>query len=168
MIMDRGLVLQLDAPDLAMERTMLFQDKPLSEFLAVVELHVAALNEALANIPKERVRLHCCWGNWEGPHTHDVPLTNILPLLSTPNSVALHGKWRCVESRVCQSPSSARNEGAQEASLSRLQDSSSRNYRFDEQLRRTSGVDRGSNLRRGLGGRRPYPRHRQFGLRFRN
>jgi 5-methyltetrahydropteroyltriglutamate--homocysteine methyltransferase len=89
LIVDRGFVLQLDAPDLAMERTMLFQDKPLSEFLAVVELHVAALNAALANIPKDRVRLHCCWGNWEGPHTHDVPLSDILPLLYTAKVGAL-------------------------------------------------------------------------------
>jgi 5-methyltetrahydropteroyltriglutamate--homocysteine methyltransferase len=89
LIIDRGLVLQLDAPDLAMERTMLFQDQPLNEFLAIVELHVAALNEALANIPKERVRLHCCWGNWEGPHTHDVPLSDILPLLYAANVGAL-------------------------------------------------------------------------------
>lgn len=76
-----GLILQLDAPDLAMERTMLFQDKSLAEFCAMVELHVAALNEAVAGIPRERLRLHCCWGNWEGPHTCDVPLTDILPLL---------------------------------------------------------------------------------------
>jgi 5-methyltetrahydropteroyltriglutamate--homocysteine methyltransferase len=82
-------VLQLDAPDLAMERTMLFQDKPLGEFLAIVELHVAALNEALRGIPREKVRLHCCWGNWEGPHTHDVPLNDILPLLYAANVGAL-------------------------------------------------------------------------------
>ncbi|TXL81603.1 methionine synthase [Vineibacter terrae] len=81
LIVARGYVLQLDAPDLAMERVVLFQDKPLAEFLAVVELHVAALNEALANIPRDRVRLHCCWGNWEGPHVHDVPVGEILPLL---------------------------------------------------------------------------------------
>ncbi len=82
LIAARGLILQIDAPDLAMERTMLFQDKPLAEFLATIEIHVAALNEALAEIPRERVRLHCCWGNWEGPHTHDVPLAEILPVLA--------------------------------------------------------------------------------------
>ncbi len=81
LIVARGFVLQLDAPDLAMERIVLFQDKSLAEFQAVVELHVAALNEALANIPRDRVRLHCCWGNWEGPHVHDVPVGDILPLL---------------------------------------------------------------------------------------
>lgn len=81
LIVDRGYVLQIDAPDLAMERTMMFQDKPLSEFLSAVEIHVAALNTALEGIPADRVRLHCCWGNWEGPHVHDVPLGDILPLI---------------------------------------------------------------------------------------
>jgi 5-methyltetrahydropteroyltriglutamate--homocysteine methyltransferase len=76
-----GLVLQIDAPDLAMERSVLFQDKSLGEFLDIARMHVAALNEALAGIPRERVRLHCCWGNWEGPHVHDVPLAEILPVL---------------------------------------------------------------------------------------
>jgi 5-methyltetrahydropteroyltriglutamate--homocysteine methyltransferase len=89
LIVERGLVLQLDAPDLAMERTMLYQDKPLAEFLKIVELHVAALNEALVGVPREQVRLHCCWGNWEGPHTHDVPLKEILPLLYRANVGAL-------------------------------------------------------------------------------
>jgi 5-methyltetrahydropteroyltriglutamate--homocysteine methyltransferase len=89
LIVDRGLVLQLDAPDLAMERTIMFQDKPLGEFLAIVELHVAALNEALAGIPKDSVRLHCCWGNWEGPHIHDVPLGDVLPLICSANVGAL-------------------------------------------------------------------------------
>jgi 5-methyltetrahydropteroyltriglutamate--homocysteine methyltransferase len=77
----RDFVLQIDAPDLAMERTVLFQDKTVAEFLAIAEMHVAALNEALAAIPRDRIRLHCCWGNYEGPHVHDVPLEEILPVL---------------------------------------------------------------------------------------
>ncbi|TAJ82877.1 cobalamin-independent methionine synthase II family protein [Reyranella sp.] len=77
----RDFVLQIDAPDLAMEHTMLFQDKSVAEFLEIAAIHVAALNEALADIPRERVRLHCCWGNWEGPHTHDIPLSEVLPVL---------------------------------------------------------------------------------------
>ncbi|MEI9889000.1 MAG: cobalamin-independent methionine synthase II family protein [Rhizomicrobium sp.] len=81
LIAARGLVLQIDAPDLAMERTMQFQDKTLAQFLDVARMHVAALNEAIAGIPREQVRLHCCWGNWEGPHVHDVPLADILPVL---------------------------------------------------------------------------------------
>jgi 5-methyltetrahydropteroyltriglutamate--homocysteine methyltransferase len=80
-IAEAGLVLQIDAPDLAMERAMMFQDLSEAAFVAVAELHVAALNLALEGIPRERVRLHCCWGNYDGPHTHDVPLASILPVL---------------------------------------------------------------------------------------
>lgn len=77
----QGFILQLDAPDLAMERTFLFQEKSLREFQEIVEMHVAALNTAIRHIPPDRVRLHVCWGNYDGPHTHDVPLEAILPLL---------------------------------------------------------------------------------------
>ncbi|MCS6924483.1 MAG: cobalamin-independent methionine synthase II family protein [Candidatus Binatia bacterium] len=77
----QGFILQLDAPDLAMERTFLFQEKSLREFQQIVEMHIAALNTAIRNIPPDRVRLHVCWGNYDGPHTHDVPLEAILPLL---------------------------------------------------------------------------------------
>ena len=77
----RDFILQIDAPDLALERTVLFQDKTNAEFVAIAEMHVAALNEALAGIPRERVRLHCCWGNNEGPHAHDIPLAEVLPVL---------------------------------------------------------------------------------------
>jgi len=77
----RGLVLQLDCPDLAMERARFFQDESLEGFLNFVELHVDAINEAIAGIPPDRVRLHFCWGNYDGPHTHDVPLEPLLPLL---------------------------------------------------------------------------------------
>jgi len=77
----QGFVLQLDAPDLAMERTFLYQDKSLQEFQKIVELHIAAVNHAVQNIPADRVRLHICWGNYDGPHNHDVPLEDILPIL---------------------------------------------------------------------------------------
>jgi 5-methyltetrahydropteroyltriglutamate--homocysteine methyltransferase len=77
----RGFVLQLDCPDLAMERARFFGDQPLDRFLAAVELHVDAINRAIAAIPPERIRLHVCWGNYDGPHTHDVPAEAILPLL---------------------------------------------------------------------------------------
>lgn len=88
-IHDAGLLLQIDAPDLAMERTMTFQDMTESEFLKVAELHVAAINTALGTIPRQRVRLHCCFGNWEGPHTHDIAMSAILPVLGRANAGAL-------------------------------------------------------------------------------
>jgi len=77
----RGHILQIDAPDLAMERHRLFAARPLADFLGFVDLTVVALNRALAGVPAERVRLHVCWGNYEGPHNFDVPLEDLLPHL---------------------------------------------------------------------------------------
>ncbi len=76
-----GLILQIDAPDLAMDRTMMYRDLDDAGFVKAVERHVQAINEGIAGIPRERVRLHVCYGNWEGPHIHDVPLEKILPAL---------------------------------------------------------------------------------------
>ena len=76
-----GLILQIDAPDLAMERTMTFQDQSDAEFVKTCELHMTALNTAIEGIPRDRVRLHCCSGSWEGPHVHDIALAPILPVL---------------------------------------------------------------------------------------
>jgi 5-methyltetrahydropteroyltriglutamate--homocysteine methyltransferase len=81
LVVARGFVLQLDCPDLAMERARFFQDLPLDRFLDAVALHVDAINEALAGLPRDRIRLHLCWGNYDGPHTHDVPLAPLLPLI---------------------------------------------------------------------------------------
>jgi 5-methyltetrahydropteroyltriglutamate--homocysteine methyltransferase len=80
-IVDRGLLLQIDAPDLALERHTLFAQRPLADFVGWVELVVGAINGALSGIDPGRVRLHVCWGNYEGPHTLDVALEEILPLL---------------------------------------------------------------------------------------
>jgi 5-methyltetrahydropteroyltriglutamate--homocysteine methyltransferase len=80
-IVERGLLLQIDAPDLALERHTLFAQRPLADFLAWVELVIGAINGALTGIDPGRVRLHVCWGNYEGPHSLDVPLADILPLL---------------------------------------------------------------------------------------
>ncbi len=80
-IVARGHILQIDAPDLAMERHRLFADRPLGDFLGFVDIVINALNRALANIPRDRVRLHVCWGNYEGPHTLDVALEDLLPHL---------------------------------------------------------------------------------------
>jgi 5-methyltetrahydropteroyltriglutamate--homocysteine methyltransferase len=76
-----GMILQIDAPDLAMERHMTFYDKPLDDYLGFVRAVVQRINRVLQNIPKERVRMHVCWGNYEGPHDCDVALREILPSL---------------------------------------------------------------------------------------
>jgi 5-methyltetrahydropteroyltriglutamate--homocysteine methyltransferase len=75
------LVLQIDAPDLAMDRTMFYRDDTDDQFAKNVERHVAAINKGIEGIPRDRVRLHICYGNWEGPHIHDIPLAKILPAL---------------------------------------------------------------------------------------
>jgi 5-methyltetrahydropteroyltriglutamate--homocysteine methyltransferase len=77
----KGLVLQVDCPDLAMERVRFFQHDPIERFQEMVALHVEAINRATVNIPADRIRLHVCWGNYDGPHTHDVPLEDVLPIL---------------------------------------------------------------------------------------
>jgi 5-methyltetrahydropteroyltriglutamate--homocysteine methyltransferase len=79
-IVNSGLLLQLDCPDLAMGRHSRFKGTSEVEFLRLAELHVEALNYALARVPADRVRFHVCWGNYEGPHIHDLPLTTILPI----------------------------------------------------------------------------------------
>lgn len=92
-IVSQGHMLQLDAPDLAMEKEIMYQDRPLSEFLERVELHIEAINLAIADIPKDRVRLHVCWGNYDGPHVNDVELRDVLPLLYEANVGALSLPW---------------------------------------------------------------------------
>ncbi|MDQ4078146.1 MAG: cobalamin-independent methionine synthase II family protein [Chloroflexota bacterium] len=84
-----GFLLQIDAPDLALERHTLFQDKPLDDFLAFVRLVVTAINQALEGIPREQVRLHVCWGNYEGPHDCDVPLEDIWQDVAQVNAGAI-------------------------------------------------------------------------------
>jgi 5-methyltetrahydropteroyltriglutamate--homocysteine methyltransferase len=80
-IVEAGFLLQLDCPDLALERHLSYQDRPLGDFLDFVRRVVATINKALETIPPDLVRLHVCWGNYEGPHDCDVPLAEILPIL---------------------------------------------------------------------------------------
>jgi 5-methyltetrahydropteroyltriglutamate--homocysteine methyltransferase len=105
-IVSHGLVLQVDCPDLAMERHTSFAERPLSEFVDYIDLNIQAINRAVENIPRERVRMHVCWGNYEGPHNFDVPLADILPhfytarvgalMLSMANPRHAH-EYRCFE-----------------------------------------------------------------------
>lgn len=80
-IVQSGFILQIDAPDLALERHVTFKNEPLSTFIEFAETVVAVINEALQNVPRDRVRLHVCWGNSESPHDSDVPLPDILPVI---------------------------------------------------------------------------------------
>ena len=78
-IVAAGLTLQVDSPDLALGRQTMYAASSEDEFVRRIAVHVEALNAALAGIPPERVRLHLCWGNYEGPHTMDVPIARLLP-----------------------------------------------------------------------------------------
>jgi 5-methyltetrahydropteroyltriglutamate--homocysteine methyltransferase len=88
-IHEAGFLLQIDAPDLAMDRAMFFRDLSDSQFVSAIEKNVAALNKGIEGIPRDRIRLHCCWGNWDGPHVFDVALDLILPVLYQANVGAL-------------------------------------------------------------------------------
>ena len=100
-IVAAGFLLQLDCPDLALERHTSYRDRPLADFVGFVEAVVAAINKALRNIPPDKVRLHVCWGNYEGPHDRDVALRDIWPAI-------LQGEGRRVLPAVRQSAPCAR------------------------------------------------------------
>lgn len=80
-IVNAGFYLQLDCPDLAMSRHTGYQDASDEEFLKIAAANVEALNAATANIPPERMRMHICWGNYEGPHDHDIPLEKVIDIV---------------------------------------------------------------------------------------
>ena len=79
-IVNAGYLLQLDSPDLGLGRHMLFADKPDEDYQRLAGIHVDVLNHALRNIPSDRVRMHVCWGNYEGPHHYDAPMSMVLPI----------------------------------------------------------------------------------------
>ena len=88
-----GFVLQFDCPDLGMGRHIQYADLDLKEFRKRIALHVEALNYAVKNVPAEQLRMHLCWGNYEGPHHRDVPLSDIIDIVFTakPNAISLEG-----------------------------------------------------------------------------
>ncbi len=107
-IVASGLDLQLDCPDLALSRHMLFSDLSDDEFVKIAESHVEALNYALSEVPRESVRVHICWGNYEGPHTCDIGMDKVLDVLLKTNAKYLlfetsnprHAhEWEVIEAR---------------------------------------------------------------------
>ncbi|WP_417211718.1 cobalamin-independent methionine synthase II family protein [Antarctobacter sp.] len=85
-IVASGLDLQLDCPDLALSRHMLFTDLTDAEFVKIAGMHVEALNHALSNVPQDKVRVHICWGNYEGPHCCDIPMEQVFSTLMSTKS----------------------------------------------------------------------------------
>jgi 5-methyltetrahydropteroyltriglutamate--homocysteine methyltransferase len=92
-IVNAGLLLQIDAPDLGMGRHTMYRDRTNDEFLRRAALHIEVLNHALRNVPADRVRMHVCWGNYEGPHHHDIPLDALLPIVlkAKPQGLLIEG-----------------------------------------------------------------------------
>ena len=112
-IVASGLDLQLDCPDLALSRHMLFTDLSDDAFLKIAALHVEALNHALQDIPQDRVRIHICWGNYEGPHVCDIDMATVFPVLMAAKARYLlfetsnprHGhEWTVFRDRRAQIP----------------------------------------------------------------
>ena len=105
-IVDAGFLLQVDCPDLAMGRNAEFSELTNEEFKRVAEMHVEVLNGALSGIAPDRMRMHVCWGNYEGPHNHDIPLREVAPIIlkARPSALCLEGsnprhahEWRVWE-----------------------------------------------------------------------
>ena len=92
-IVNAGFVLQIDCPDLAMTRPSQWAELTLDEFKNIVALHIAVLNETLADLPPDRMRMHMCWGNFEGPHTYDVPIIELLGIVlqARPQGLSFEG-----------------------------------------------------------------------------
>ncbi len=88
-IVGAGFLLQIDSPDIGMGRHTIFRDKSDEEYVRLANLHIEVLNHALRNIDADRVRLHVCWGNYEGPHNHDVPMELVLPIALQADAGAL-------------------------------------------------------------------------------
>ena len=159
-IHEAGFILQIDSPDLAMDRAMFYRDLSDSAFVKAAEKHVAALNKAVEGIPRDRIRLHCCWGNWEGPHLHDVALETILPVLYQANVGALSIEF--ANPRHQHEYEAVRRIAAGEYGAHPGCD------RFDHEICRTPRGSRAPCAGSSRGGRRPRARHCRRGLRLRH
>ena len=155
-----GFVLQIDAPDLAMGRHLMFKDSDEAGFLAAAAMQVEAINHATANIPPERMRLHLCWGNYQGPHHRDIPLARIVDIVfqARPALISVEGANPAPRVRMDRAPrlAAARRQGVDP-----------RRHRLHVELHRASGDRRAAHppLRRR---RRPRPRDGRLRLRLRD
>ena len=155
-----GFVLQIDCPDLAMGRHIQYADLDLAEFRKRAGMHIAALNHALANIPPEQLRMHLCWGNYEGPHHCDVPMADIIDVVFTarPSAISFeaanprHGHEWTVFERVKLPAGKMLIPGRD---------------RIEVELHRASGTDRAADRPLCAAGR-PRERHGRLGLRLRH
>ncbi len=170
-IVAAGFTLQIDAPDLAMGRHIMYRDQPDDVFVARIATHIDALNDALSDIPSDRVRLHVCWGNYEGPHHFDIPVSKIMRevLRGAPSTILFEAAnprhahewtvWRDAGDPRRQDPRAGRHRYVDE--LHRASRAGGRTPRPVRRHRRRRPRRRRDRLRfRHLGGVRPdRPRH---------
>ena len=161
LIVQSGFLLQLDAPDFGLERARMFKSQSDAEFLHAMELNVEAINRATEGIPRDRIRLHICWGNWEGPHTHDFPLAGLLPIL-------YRAKVGALSIEFANPRHQHEYEALRQKPAAAGDDPHSRRDRHHDELRRASRGGGKPHLRGGQDGRRPQPRYRRDRLRLRH
>ena len=155
-----GFVLQIDCPDLGMGRHIQFADLDIAGFRKMAQLHIKALDHALSGVPPEQIRMHVCWGNYEGPHHFDVPLADIIDLV-------LAGASHRGLLRGSQPPSRARVARVRDREGARGQDHHPGRDRFDDELHRASRPGgRADHALREAGW--PGERHRGNRLRVRD
>ncbi len=159
-IVEAGFVLQIDAPDLGSARNNQYRHLSDDQFRKIAERNVAALNAATAGLPPDRMRLHICWGNYEGPHTHDLPLTKII-------DIALKARPPGDQHRGGESAPRPRVGGVGRDRHPGRQDPDPGCHQFDHEFRRASAPG-GATYRPLRRDRRPRARDRRRRLRFRH
>ena len=160
-IVEAGFVLQIDAPDLGSARNNQYRHLSDDEFRSkIAERNIAALNAAIEGLPADRMRLHICWGNYEGPHTHDLPVTKIIDIAFKAQRAGVQHRGRQSAPR----PRMGRPQGDQNP---RRQDPHSRRHRLDDQFRRASAPRRPAHRPLRASGR-PRAADRRRRLRFRH
>ena len=137
-IVEAGLVLQIDAPDLASARNNQHRDLTDDQFRRIAERNIAAINAATEGLPADRMRLHICWGNYEGPHTHDLPLLKIIDL-------AFKARPQAISIEAANPRHDHEWEDLAEIDIPDDKISNSRRDRFDHQLRRASPAGRAAH-----------------------
>ena len=139
----------------------MFKDRGEAEFLHAMDLNIEAINRATAGLPREQIRLHCCWGNWEGPHIHDVPLATLLPLL-------YRAKVGALSIEFANPRHQHEYEAIAQESAAAGHDPDSGRDRLDDEFRRASRGGRQPHLRGGHNRRRSQPGDRRQRLRLRH
>ena len=159
-IVEAGFVLQIDAPDLGSARNNQYRDLTDDEFRKIAERNIAALNGAIEGLPADKLRLHICWGNYEGPHTHDLPVTKVI-------DIAFKARIQAISIEAANPRHEHEWEDLKQIRIPDDRILHPRRDRFDHELRRASAAGGAAHrpLRRH---RRPRARDRRRRLRLRH